>query len=128
MAVPVRVYLTELWHNSIVPVKEANMSALISFNSYFHDKMKDPEFVKLCEESDIQVRFAVSLAMQREKRKLTQAQLSERLGVSQPMVARWEKGHIPNVKTLALIAHALGGVFTIGPNGAVEISDCSANK
>ena len=104
------------------------MAKLISFNSYFHEKMKDPAFAALCQESDIQVRFAVSLAMLREKRGLTQAQVGEKVGVKQPLVARWEKGHIPNVKTLALLAHALGGVFTIGPNGAVEIAESATIK
>ena len=51
----------------------------------------------------------------REARGLSQRQLAERLGTSQPYVAKLESGRVKNVgvKTLVKCAHALGGTVTI---------------
>ncbi len=54
---------------------------------------------------------------------ITQAELAERLGTSQPTIARWEGGRqIPSVRTLVRVAKATGfdlvlGLRTPGPDG-----------
>ncbi len=57
-----------------------------------------------------EIRIEQKLAALRRKRGLTQTQLAKRLGVSQPVLARMEAGHIKNLqlKTLVRTAAALG--------------------
>jgi len=57
-----------------------------------------------------EIRIEQKLAALRRKRGLTQIQLAKRLGVSQPVLARMEAGHIKNLqlKTLVRTAAALG--------------------
>jgi DNA-binding Xre family transcriptional regulator len=62
------------------------------------------------------------LAALRTQRGLTQAQLAERLGVSQPHIAKLEAGRAKNIelRTLCRWATALGAKVTVDvvPNGA----------
>lgn len=52
--------------------------------------------------------LADALREQRNLHKLTQAQLADRLGVTQSAVAQWEAGTVtPTVARLRAIAHAL---------------------
>jgi len=44
----------------------------------------------------------------RQERGLTQLDLAERLGVAQPVVCRFERGHDMRLSTLQRIAEALG--------------------
>lgn len=51
----------------------------------------------------------ISIRQIRESAGITQAELARRLGVHQPLVARWESGRrMPKVETLQRIADALG--------------------
>lgn len=53
--------------------------------------------------------FALVIRQARERAGLTQAQLAQRAGVSQPCVAQWESGRRPiQEKTVAKVAAALG--------------------
>jgi DNA-binding XRE family transcriptional regulator len=62
-----------------------------------------------------EIRIEQKLAALRRKRGLTQTQLAKRLGVSQPVLARIEAGHIKNLqlKTLVRTAAALGAKVKI---------------
>ncbi|MBF0807743.1 XRE family transcriptional regulator [Rothia nasimurium] len=82
----------------------------------------DPEYI----EQELQeMRAETRLYQLRELRKdtgITQAQLAERLGVSQHRVSQIENGNLPNVKieTLQKYLEALGTSITISveiPNG-----------
>lgn len=51
----------------------------------------------------------ISIRQLRDTAGITQLELAERLGVSQPAVARWESGRrMPRLDTLQRIADALG--------------------
>jgi transcriptional regulator with XRE-family HTH domain len=104
------------------------MAKLISFKSYFNEKMKDPEFAKEFHNAEGEIRFAVSLAMLREKRGLTQSKLGEMVGAKQPMIARYEKGQIPSVTMLKKLTHVLNGVFTIDPDGVVVVIPAESHR
>ena len=53
------------------------------------------------------------IARVRREKGITQAQLAERLGIKQPMIARWETGkRKPKIETLMRIAKALGVQWT----------------
>ncbi len=57
----------------------------------------------------MQTSLGRTLASLRKLRSLTQAQLAERLSLSQPIIARWENGRAhPNDTNLERLAEALG--------------------
>jgi transcriptional regulator with XRE-family HTH domain len=77
---------------------------------------KSPEFAQEYDQSQNETRFAVALAMLREERGLTQQQLAESSGLSQPMLARYENGQIPTVPTLQRLAAALSARVLVSPD------------
>ncbi len=65
--------------------------------------------------------IATMVRLNRESQGLTQHQLATRMGSTQSVVARWERGdHEITMANLARIADALGIVFTVrfGTNGS----------
>ncbi len=77
---------------------------------------QEPELAAQYEKAQIAARFAVALAMLREKQGLTQQQLAESAGLKQPMLARYENGQIPTVPTLQRLAGALDARVLIAPD------------
>ena len=78
---------------------------------YAHLRKKwkqDPEFQKEFEAVRPEFRLARQLIEARAKAGLSQHDLAERMGTSQPTVARLEGGHKPSLKTLERYANALG--------------------
>lgn len=69
---------------------------------------QDPEFQKEFEAVRPEFRLARQLIEARAKAGLSQRDLAERMGTSQPTVARLEGGHKPSLKTLERYANALG--------------------
>ncbi len=84
----------------------------------------DPTFAEGLAKAEEEARFAIELARLREARGLTQAELAVALGVKQPQVARIERGQVPTLATLTLLARMLGAEFTIGPQGGVSVKRC----
>jgi transcriptional regulator with XRE-family HTH domain len=82
---------------------------------------RSPTFAREYQKALREMRFAVSLAMLREKRGLTQQELAEKTGIKQPMIARIERGQIPKVATLQRLASALNGRVIITAEGDVTI-------
>lgn len=85
-----------------------------SFNEYLKESLKDEKFAETYKEIKAETDLAIALTQRREELNLTQQQLAEMTGIKQPMLARIEKGQIPNPVTLQKIAKALqvGVVFT----------------
>lgn len=79
-------------------------------------KAKSPEFAREYEKATSEARFAVALAMLREKRGLTQQEVAEKAGIAQPMLARYERGQLPTVPTLQRLAAALDARVTLLPD------------
>jgi len=104
------------------------VAKLISYKSWLNKQLEGPEFAKEYKMALVEVRFAVSLAMLREKRGLTQAQLAELVGAKQPMIARYEKGQIPSVTMIKKLTHALGGIFTIRADGSVIMEAAESER
>lgn len=74
-------------------------------------QMKDPEFRFHYEQRQLVHGVAVALRAMRKQAHLTQAQLAARVGVSQPMIAKIEKGieqRAPNWEMLGRVCVALG--------------------
>lgn len=74
-------------------------------------QMKDPEFRFHYEQRQLVHGVAVALRAMRKQAQLTQAELAKRVGVSQPMIAKIEKGieqRAPNWELLGRVCVALG--------------------
>ena len=74
-------------------------------------KLKDPEFRYYYEQRRLVHEVALAIRGMRKGAGLTQAKLAEMIEVSQPMIARLERGHdqrTPSWDTLRKIAIALG--------------------
>jgi ribosome-binding protein aMBF1 (putative translation factor) len=81
----------------------------ISFDTLRDKWMADPEFRKAYDAISPEMEIAFAVAEARHLAKLTQAQLAERIGTSQAMIARWEKGAVmPSTKSLKRLAEATG--------------------
>ncbi len=72
-------------------------------------KAESPTFAVLYAEEFNKAALARQVRELREKRKLSQAELAERVGTKQPAIARLESGRVvPRIDLLQKIAHALG--------------------
>lgn len=99
------------------------MPRLISLKSYLNKQLADPEFAEEYQRSLGRLRFAFSLAALREARGYTQAELAQRSGIKQPVIARYEAGTLPNTPNLQKLAQALDAVVIIdGEGGRIEAS------
>jgi ribosome-binding protein aMBF1 (putative translation factor) len=69
---------------------------------------KNPCYDRVSEEFDVEYRVARDLQGARKRNNLTQAQLAERMGTTQSVVSRVEKGSNVSLETLARYAAACG--------------------
>ena len=69
---------------------------------------KDPDFRKEYKALNPEFKLARDLIEARSKAGLSQSDVAERMGTSQPTVARLESGHKPSLKTLERYAEAIG--------------------
>jgi ribosome-binding protein aMBF1 (putative translation factor) len=92
-----------------------------SFEEDLQEQLQNPEFSAAFKEAKRELEFATSLIHARELRGLTQTALAERLNSKQPMVARWEKGQVPQVPSLKALAHVLNAKIVITPNEKILI-------
>lgn len=85
------------------------MRKFIKFDDLIKTELKDPEFRKHYEAYDLPVRLAIQIARLRQKKKMTQARLAKKIGVSQQFVAKLENSEktVPNLRTLQKVAQAL---------------------
>ncbi|MCD8119821.1 MAG: helix-turn-helix domain-containing protein [Lachnospiraceae bacterium] len=80
-----------------------------TFQEYLDEQLKDPEFK--AEYDALEPEFALIQAMIDARREtgLTQKQLSERTGISQSDISKFERGNgNPSLKTLKRLAAGLG--------------------
>ena len=82
---------------------------------WIEDRSCDASFRAEVERILNEMRVRQDLIALREARRLSQAQVAEMLGVSQPLIARIESGAVKNLelRTLARLAAALGGSLKI---------------
>lgn len=80
-----------------------------TLDEYIAGQMKDPEFKKAWDDLDPEFELLGSMIKARERKKITQAELAERLGTKQAAISRLERGGFnkATVETLKKIADAL---------------------
>ncbi len=79
--------------------------------SYLKEKKKDKEILVAVEEVKMHLKIAKIIKELRIKSGLTQEQLAKKAKVSQPMIARLEKGdqdRVPTLSTINKVLSALG--------------------
>lgn len=82
-----------------------------SFDSYLKSKLKDKEIRIEYEEVRMHLKIAKTIEKIRIKSGLTQAELARMAKVSQPMIARLERGdqdRVPTLSTINKVLAALG--------------------
>lgn len=71
--------------------------------------MQDPAYREAFDALEAEFDLAAALIRARAEAGLTQAQLAERMGTRQEVVARWEGGKVmPSTRTLTRLAQATG--------------------
>ena len=83
---------------------------IIRLNDVLAEELRDPEFRRHFEAYELPVRLAIEIARLRQDKKLTQAKLASKMGVTQQFVARLENSErtMPSLRTLSKLAEALG--------------------
>lgn len=72
------------------------------------ERLKDPEYAKLYGEENAKVDFAITLTKARKSLNITQRSLAEKLGISQPYVAKLEGGEAnPTLGTVGRLLAAI---------------------
>ena len=73
------------------------------------EELKDPEFAKAWEETEIEYEIKTMLIKARLENNMTQKELSEKSGIRQSNISRIEKGTcVPTIHTLCEIAKSYG--------------------
>jgi predicted XRE-type DNA-binding protein len=83
---------------------------------WIDDRLRaDPRLARDVEQILGEMRLEQELAALREKRDLSQRQVADLLGASQPYVAKLESGRVRNLglRTLVKYAHALGATVSV---------------
>lgn len=79
------------------------------FDTYLGEQLKDPEFKKEWDRSEMEYQLMMMVLKARNEQNLTQSELAERTGIRQSNISRIEKGQaVPSILTLSKIAHGLG--------------------
>lgn len=78
-----------------------------AFNEYLRKSLEDKEFSEIYEKTSLETNLGLSLTLRREELGYTQKIVSEKTGIKQPMLARIERGQVPNPGTLQKLAKAL---------------------
>ncbi len=81
-----------------------------NWDLYFRKQLKDSQMRELIEQEIESLRVGTEIARMRQKKRLSQAQLAARAGMSAPNISRIENSPALNItlETLVKIARALG--------------------
>jgi DNA-binding Xre family transcriptional regulator len=81
-----------------------------NWDLYFRKQLEDSQMRELIEQEIESLRVGTEIARMRQKKRLSQAQLAARAGMSAPNISRIENNPAQNItlETLVKIARALG--------------------
>jgi DNA-binding XRE family transcriptional regulator len=98
-----------------MPVEQTKSEGQRLYDAYWERQMADPEFRRVYEEEAAKKDLWLQLVEARQSTGLTQAELGQRLGVSQAQVARLEKRSYDaySLNSLRRYVAALGEHFTL---------------
>lgn len=82
---------------------------LLSFDQYFKNSLKDPEFKKLWKESEPKYQLSRQIIKKRLENKMSQQELANKVGTTQAIISRLENSTFnPSLKLLERISIGLG--------------------
>lgn len=82
---------------------------LLSFNQYFKNSLKDPEFKKLWEESSPKYQLSRQIIKKRLEKKMSQQDLAKKAHTTQAIVSRLENSTLnPSLELIERISTGLG--------------------
>lgn len=85
-----------------------------TFQEHLKEMLKDPEFKKEWEDSEVEYQLSCKLIEARLKRKMSQRDLAKKVGTSQAAISRIEAMNAnPSLSFLKRISTALGGKLQI---------------
>jgi ribosome-binding protein aMBF1 (putative translation factor) len=101
-----------------------NMSDMKSAEQILAGQLKDPTFREEWNRTELARTVATRVVEYRAQRGLSQAALARELGVSQPLIARLERGeHEPTFATLVRLSRHLGLEFHIDiKSGSLQLT------
>ena len=84
----------------------------VKYDDFLEEQLSDEEFRNEYSELEEQFTIAMEVIALRQKHNLTQKELAERVGTSQPAIARLESGNYRNLSLSSIrrIARALNAV------------------
>lgn len=88
----------------------------ITLTDVINEELKDPEFLRNFQRELLINEIAKMIVEARKKAKLTQRELAEKAGTTQPVIARLESGsdeRIPSLELLARLASAANAKIKI---------------
>ena len=84
-----------------------------TFDEYLAEQMKDPKFAGTYLDEKRLLGISIKLAIERQKRGLTQKELANKANITQQQLSRLENGVSCNTTTLFKVCEALGAVLDI---------------
>ena len=82
---------------------EVIMKNTVKFKDYLREELKDPEFREAFDEEGVYASLAIQIAKIRQKQKLTQKELANRLHTTQQTISRLENIHNKSYSLQTLI-------------------------
>jgi len=87
---------------------------LLSFEEYFQNSLKDPEFRKLWEESDVEYQLSRQIIKKRLDKKMSQQDLARKARTTQAIISQIENSNLnPSLDLLKRISTGLGSKLNI---------------
>lgn len=87
---------------------------LLSFEEYFQNSLKDPEFKKLWEKSEIEYQLSRQIIKKRLHKKMSQQDLAKKAGTTQAIISQIENSSLnPSLDLLKRISTGLGSKLNI---------------
>lgn len=87
---------------------------LLSFEEYFENSLKDPEFKQLWEKSEIEYQISRQIIKKRLESRMSQQDLARKAGTTQAIISQIENSSLnPSLDLLKRISMGLGSKLNI---------------
>ena len=99
----------------------------MDFNDNLQKEMRDPEFAKYYGADQAKMELALAMFAARSKLKLTQSELARKLSISQPYIAKMEKGDVnPTIGHVGGLLALVGLRLTIHTDDLISDSSVTS--
>lgn len=100
------------WH--LYPIRYNYSMKLLTFDQYFTNSLKDPEFKNLWEKSEPKYQLSRQIIKKRLAKKMSQQELAKKSGTTQAVISRLENSTFnPSLELLERISFGLGSKLNV---------------